>query len=78
MPFAQLPVEAKVLFYIQSMSALEYHCNWPHTAAEVYRDLEVIWNAEELSPEDLQDWPRMSTLLVTELSKRIPQEPDRA
>ena len=80
LPFAQLPIEAKVLFYIQSMSAWQYHCNWPHTAAEVYRDLERIWNAAGLTPEDLRDGQRMSTLLETELSKCIPQdaEPDRA
>jgi hypothetical protein len=77
MPFAQLPIEAKVLFSIQSMSAWEYYCNWPHTPDEIRCDLERIWNAEELSQEDLRDWPRMSALLVTELSKCIPQERSR-
>ncbi len=72
--FAQRPIEDKVLFDIQSMSAWEYHCNWPHTAAEVYHDLERIWTAAELSPEDLRDWRRMSELLKTQLSKCIPQE----
>lgn len=75
--FAKLPIEAKVLFYIESMSAWEYHCNWPHTAAETYHDLETIWNAEELSPQDLQDWDRMSKILETRLSKCIPQQRGR-
>jgi hypothetical protein len=43
--FVELPIEAVVLFYFQSMSAWEYHCNWPHTSAEICRDLERIWNA---------------------------------
>jgi hypothetical protein len=77
LPFAELPIEAKVLFYIESMPCLEYHLNWPHTAAEIYRDLERIWNAEKLTQEDLRDWRRMSTLLETELSKCIPQERSR-
>jgi hypothetical protein len=78
-PFAELPTEAKVLFYIQSMSAWEYHCNWLHTPAEVYRDLERIWNTEELTLECLRDWRRMSELLATQLSRCILRaEPNRA
>jgi hypothetical protein len=42
LPFAELPIEAKVMFCFQSMSSLEYHCNWPHTAAEIYTNLERI------------------------------------
>lgn len=77
MPFAELPIEAKVLFYIQSMSAREYHCNWPRTAAQVYRDLERVWDAEQLTLRDLRDWPRMSKLLQTQLSKCILEERSR-
>jgi Zn-dependent M28 family amino/carboxypeptidase len=76
-PFAELPIEAKVLFYFQSMAAWEYHLNWAHTAADVYRDLERIWNAEQLTFQDLRDWPRMSEILVARLSKGIPQERSR-
>lgn len=75
--FAQLPIEAKVLFYIQSMSAWEYHCNWPHKAAEIYGDLERVWNAEQLTLGDLRDWPCISELLETELSKCVPLERSR-
>jgi hypothetical protein len=76
-PFAELPIEAMALFYFESMSAWEYHCNWPHTATEIYRDLERIWNAEKLTQEDLQDWPRMSELLETQLSQCLLQERSR-
>jgi hypothetical protein len=76
-PFAKLPIEAMALFYIESMSARQYHCNWPHTATEICRDLEQIWNAEKLTQEDLQDWPRMSKLLETQLSQRLSQERSR-
>jgi hypothetical protein len=73
-PFAQLPIEAMALFYFQSMSAYEYHCNQPHTSAEIYRDLENIWNAAQLTLEDLQDRRRMSELLETQLSKCVSQK----
>jgi len=76
-PFAKLPIEAMALFYIESMSAWQYHCNWPRTAAEISRGLERIWNAEKLTQEDPQDWPRMSKLLETQLSKYLPEERSR-
>lgn len=72
--FAKLPIEAKALFYFQSMAAWEYYCNWPHTSAEIYGDLERIWNAERLTPEDLRNWCRMSELLETELGKCVEQQ----
>jgi hypothetical protein len=65
--FAQLPIAARVLFYIQSMSAIEYHCFDLHTAAEINADLERIWNGEKLTLDNLQDWDRMSELLRTHL-----------
>jgi hypothetical protein len=77
LPFAELPIEAMTLFYFESMSAWEYHCKRPHTSAEIYRDLEQIWNAEKLTQEDLRDWPRMSKLLETQLSQCLPQERSR-
>jgi hypothetical protein len=76
-PFVELPIEAMAMFYIESMSAWRCHCNWPHTSAEIAHDLERIWNAEELSQEDLQDWPRMSKLLETHLSQCLPQDRSR-
>lgn len=62
-PFAKPPIEAMVLFHFQSISAMEYHCNCPHTTDEAAHDPERIWNAEGLSQEDLRDWKRMSALL---------------
>jgi hypothetical protein len=73
-PFAKLPIEDKALFYLQSMVAWEYHCKLPHSAAEIYADLEMIWNAERLSPDNLRDWNRMSGLLETELAKCVQQQ----
>jgi hypothetical protein len=73
-PFAQLPIEARALFYIQSMAAWEYHCNLPHSAAEIRSDLERIWNAERLTPEDLRDWGRMSGLLKIELARCVQEQ----
>jgi hypothetical protein len=75
-PFAQLPIEARVAFYFQSFSALEYHMAWPHTSAEIYADLEGIWNAERLTVNDLQDWDCMSEILERRLPKG--NSPDRS
>ena len=69
LPFAQLPIEARVSFYFQSLSAFEYHCCWPHTSAEIHSDLERIWDAEQLTDKDLKDWVRMSELLEAQLPK---------
>jgi hypothetical protein len=73
-PFARLPIEDRALFYFQSMVAMEYHCYLPHTAVEVFADLERIWNAARLTPEDLRDWHRMSGLLESELAKCVQQQ----
>jgi hypothetical protein len=49
-PFAQLPFECHVLFYLLSLSAFEYHCRSPHTSAEIHADLARVWDSEQLSP----------------------------
>jgi hypothetical protein len=72
--FAQLPLEACALFYFHSMSAMEYHLDLPHTSAEIFSDLEKVWNANELTPDDLLDWERMGDLLLAQLPKDIPRE----
>jgi hypothetical protein len=48
--FAQLPFEHRVLFYLLSFSAFEYHCRSPHTSAEIHADLARVWDSEQLSP----------------------------
>ena len=68
LPFAQLPFEHRVLFYLLSLSAFEYHCRSPHTSAEVQADLARVWDSEQLSQEDLNDSTRMSELLQTQLT----------
>ena len=73
-PFAQLPLEACALFYFQSLLAVEYHLDVPHTSAEIFSDLERIWNAEKLTVEDLRDWDRLSDLLKAQLPNCDPLE----
>jgi|ERR1035437_1133421 hypothetical protein len=71
LPFAQLPFEHRVLFYLLSLSAFEYHCRSPHTSAEIQADLARVWDSEQLSPEDLKDSRRMSELLQTQLTNCV-------
>lgn len=73
-PFRRLPIEACALFYFFSLSAMEYHCNSSHTSAEIFTDLEMIWNIEQLTPDDLQNWDRMSDLLIARLPKCAPED----
>ena len=69
--FARLPFEHRVLFYILSLSAFEYHCSRHHTSAEIQADLARVWGSEQLSPEDLNDSRRMSELLQTHLANCV-------
>jgi hypothetical protein len=73
-PFAQLPLGAKALFHIESLSVIEYHSSRPHSSMEVFADLEKIWNTAQLTRDDLKDWPRMSKLLQEQLPKPDPLE----
>jgi hypothetical protein len=53
---------------------VEYHLDVPHTSAEIFSDLERIWNAEKLTVEDLRDWDRLSDLLKAQLPNCDPLE----
>ena len=70
-PFAQLPFEHRVLFYLLSFSAFEYHCRSPRTSPEIQAELARVWDSEQLSPEDLEDSIRMFELLQTQLTSCV-------
>jgi hypothetical protein len=67
MPFVQLPVEARVLFLIFSLSAIGYRRFQFADKTEIRVLLEQIWNYHKLSPADLRDGHRMSNLVKTYL-----------
>lgn len=62
-PFAQLPVEARALFFIYASAALAHYRCQPPTTRELAPELEVAWNANQLTKSDLADPNRMTQLL---------------
>jgi hypothetical protein len=63
MPFAQLPVEARALFFISASAALARYRSQPPTPSELEADLEAVWNTNRLSKGDLSDPNRLVRLL---------------
>jgi hypothetical protein len=67
-PFAQLPIEARVLFAIYASAALvRFRLQIP-TSGNLAAGLETIWNANELILRDLSDPYRMTALLESQFS----------
>ena len=62
-PFAQLPVEARFLFFIYSLGAMGHYHSYPPTPSEIGDHLALIWEEEELTASDLSDPHRMRSLL---------------
>jgi len=62
-PFAQLPSEARVLFFIYASAALACYGSRPPRPSELAQQLEVIWNQRRLRCDDLSDPDRMTALL---------------
>jgi len=67
-PFAELPVEARVLFFIIALPAVARFGVKPPKQSELNPLLETIWNRNRLCPKDFSDPSRMSALLKKELA----------
>jgi hypothetical protein len=67
-PFAELPVEARVMFFIIAMGALARFGAPRPNQSEMDPILETIWNGNRLNHKDLSDPSRMTALLETELA----------
>jgi hypothetical protein len=61
--FAQLPVEARVLFSIFASAALARYRSQIPTSGDLAAGLESVWNANRLTLPDLSDPYRMTALL---------------
>ena len=66
-PFAELPVEARALFFINALAAVARYGTRPPKQSELTPVLETVWNENQLSLKDLSDPFRMTTLLKIEL-----------
>jgi len=67
-PFAELPVEARALFFINALAAVARYGAQPPEQSELTPVLEAIWNGNRLGLKDLSDPFRITALLKTKLT----------
>jgi hypothetical protein len=67
-PFAELPVEARALLFINALAAVARFGVQPPKRSELTPVLETIWNGNRLCLKDLSDPFRMTALLKAELA----------
>jgi hypothetical protein len=67
-PYAELPVEARALLFILAQAAAPRFVAQPPKRSELTPVLEIIWDRNLLSLNDLTDPFRMTALLKMELS----------
>ena len=67
-PFAELPIEARVLFSIYASAALVRFRSQIPTLGNLAAGLERIWNANRLTLVDLSDPYRMTALLESHVA----------
>jgi hypothetical protein len=65
-PFAELPSEARVLFFILALAPAARYVPGPPKQSELNPVLETIWNGNRLRLQDLSDPFHMTTLLKKE------------
>jgi hypothetical protein len=61
--FAQLPHEARALFFIYASAALARYQSHPPKRSELAQELETVWDTHRLTSQDLSDPYRMTRLL---------------
>jgi len=67
-PFRELPLQARWLFYIFALGAYASYRSVPPTIEEVAIALELIWNRNRLSPSALNPPGKVVDLLREEFS----------
>jgi len=67
-PFAELPVEARALFFINALAAMARYGPQRPERSELAAVLETIWNGNRLSLKDLSDPFCMTALLKSKLA----------
>jgi hypothetical protein len=66
-PYAELPSQARTLFFINALAAVARYGAQPPKQSELTPVLEIIWNGNRLGLQDLSDPFRMTALLKKEL-----------
>jgi hypothetical protein len=62
-PFAQLPIEARVLFSIYASAAWARYASTPPAVSILTAHLDAVWTENKLILRDLSDPYRMTALL---------------
>ena len=70
-PFAQLPIEARVLISIYASAALARYCSTPPAMSTLVAELDAVWTANNLTLRDLSDPYRMTALLESHFAALI-------
>lgn len=78
LPFEQLPLEARALFFIYASAALARYQSHPPRPSELANSLAAAWDAHHLTCEDLSDACRMTDLLEEHFAPMPPDSPNRA
>jgi hypothetical protein len=71
-PFAELPVEARALLFINALAALARYDTQRPKQSELTAVLETIWDRNRLCLKDLSDPFHMTARLKTELASVFP------
>jgi hypothetical protein len=70
-PFAQLPLEARVLFAIYASAAATRFGITPPELSTLLLEVEEVWNANRLTRLELSDPVRITALLKSDVSPSI-------
>jgi hypothetical protein len=76
-PFEQLPIEARMLFFVYASAALAKYQSQPPTPRELATELETVWNTNRLCLSDLSDPSRLTHLLEQHFAPSEPRTADQ-
>ena len=74
-PFAELPIEARALFFIYASAALAVYQSYPPTPRELMPQLETIWDESRFTEGDLSNPYRMTWFLEQCFAPTAPDQP---
>jgi hypothetical protein len=72
-PFFELPLEVRFLYWLGATCALHELGSWSPTTNDFTAALACIWDGEQFTPADAADFPRMSKRLLPLLAKFAPR-----
>jgi hypothetical protein len=75
LPFAQLSIAERFLYFTGAVVAIGRRRPWSRTAAEIGEDLRRIWDDQKFTPADVVDFTRMADRLKPHLTKYAVKDP---